>query len=545
MYRKTYFLIILTIYFSLIKSYVSQEEEPNNINSLEVEDHFNAFNFTNVIHLDDSNYTEAIKKYDFLYLLFYSPWCGHCHHFLPIYIEVANYCKKKNLSTTFAKIDGTVSVNASMNFQIEEFPSVFFLKKGEKYKYNGMRTKEGLLYYMKRKINDDIFKINKLEEIKDFNPNMYNYSLVLLSTIKDKSTTIYKSFESFAKQAIFIDFFSCLSEKCFQKYGEDIILLKNFDEKENRYFSNYGKLEDAKNDSVRHFASIYCVEMGAFLQQKHLDLTFEFKKKSIFYIRNSSISEDIKYDTFFKKIAKELRLYDIYTFISSIDGNDLQKSLTNAFSIVPDELPSIFYYDVNTGDPISNIQLFSMRHVNMKKINIDTINKFIEDIKAGKIKRDLYSELPSESKVVDGMKYVIGRTYDQDVINEKKNVFLAMIEGNSNEDEIKFMDIFGNLTQKYQNDEEKKIKFNFMDINKNEPRDIDVNNYDFPRAYLFTNALDKKEMIRFIPKNMSEITILEFETFLSEKLNWNIGKTNKKEEIKKQKSKEDKKNEDL
>ena len=44
---------------------------------------------------------------------------------------------------------------------------------------------------------------------------------------------------------------------------------------------------------------------------------------------------------------------------------------------------------------------------------------------------------------------------------------------------------------------------------------------------------------------MSELTIKEFENFLSEKLNWNIGKTSEREEIKKEKSKEDKKNEDL
>ena len=450
MSKKAYFFIILTIYLSLIKPYASKEEDLNDTSSFEDNDPFRAFNFTNVIHLDNSNYTEAIKKYDHLYLLFYAPWCGHCRHFMPIYLETANYCKEKNISATFAKIDGTASENASIYFQIEEFPTLFFFKKGEKFKFNGMRNKEGLLYLMKRKMNDDIFKINKLEEMKDFNGNIYNLSLNLLSTVKDKDTTIYKSFQAFAKQAIFIDFFSCLSDECFKKYGEDIILFKNFDEKENRYFANYGKLDEAKNDSVRHFTSIYCVEIAPFFQQKHLDLIFEFKKKSLFYVRNSSISEDTKYDSFFKNLGKELRLYDIYTFISSTNGNNLQANLARSFSIMPGELPSIFYYDTNSGDPIANIQLFSMRHVDMKKINTDTINKFIEDIKTRKIKRDLYSELPSESKVVNGMKYVIGRTYDQDIIDEKKNVFLAMIEGTSYEEEINFMNIFGNLTQKYQ-----------------------------------------------------------------------------------------------
>ena len=119
------------------------------------------------------------------------------------------------------------------------------------------------------------------------------------------------------------------------------------------------------------------------------------------------------------------------------------------------------------------------------------------------------------------MKYVIGKTFDTDVIEEKSNVLLGLIEGYGGETETKFLEILGNLTVKYQNDSEKNVKFNIMNINNNEPRDINANEYDFPRTYLYTNAMDKKERFRFTPKNMSELNIEEFEEFLIEKLEWN------------------------
>lgn len=566
MSKKSYiFYTTFTIFLSFIQTFTSKLSENgiknndiengetrNNNESLketdssfENQEPFKNFNFSNVIHFDDSNYTKEMQKYELLYLLFYTPWCTNCVKLMSIYIETANYCKKNNLSAKFAKIDGSVSENATIDFNVQGFPSIYLIYDGERIRFNGIRTKEGLLNFIKRKMNEDIYKINRLEELKDIS-NIYNTSLILLSTIKDRNTMIYKSFENLAKQLMYIDFVSCISDECYEKYGEDIILFKDFDEKENRYSANYSNLDDAKNDSVKNFISIYGVEAGAFIDQHHINLMFEYDKKGIFYIRNSSMFEHTYYDSFIKRLGKKLRAYDIYVFISSPDGNDLQRSVMKAFSISLDELPGIFYYDPNTGDPVTKIKLYSMRHLDMEKINFNSIKKFITDIKTGKIKRDLYSENLSESKIINGMKYVIGKTYDQDVINEKKNVFLGMIEGNENDIENNFLNIFGNLTKKYQSDTEKNIKFNIMDINKNEPRDIDVNSFDFPRAYLFTNAMEKKETIRYMPKNLSDLKVEEFEAFLNEKLGWEKNEYSDddyQEEAMKEKNKiEDKKN---
>ena len=537
MTKNFFFFIIIIIFLSIIPLCISEEKEnsPNNleeesknnneslnetnIDSID-EDPFKDYNFANVFTLGDSNYTEEIKKYDLLYLVFYAPWCGHCHEFIPIYIETANYCKDNNFSVKFAKIDGSKNENASAEFAISGFPSIYFIYKGAIHSYIGLRNREGLLYFMKRKMTGDIFKIAKLEELKEFK-NPFNTSLILLSTVKDSTSMIYKSFEIFSKEAIYIDFISCLSDECYKKYGEDIILLKDYDEKENRYFANYGRLEHAKNDSVKNFTAMYGVEAGAFATQHTINLAFDFEKLTIYYIRNSSIPEHTKYDHIFKELGIQLRGKNIYTFVCSPDENEIQKVIYKAFSVTPEEMPGIFYYDPYSKDPLNPIKLYSIRHVDLKKLNVGYIQNFIEDINNGKLKRDLFSEMPSEKKYINGMKYVIGKTFDTDVIEEKSNVLLGLIEGYGGETETKFLEILGNLTVKYQNDAEKNVKFNIMNINNNEPRDINANEYDFPRTYLYTNAMDKKERFRFTPKNMSELNIEEFEEFLIEKLEWN------------------------
>lgn len=553
-----FFLLLFITLFLIPLSISEQEQKDENITQIkeeeaqnntefsnrtdieyQEEDPFKNYSFANVIHLDDSNYTTEIKKYEKLYLVFYAPWCGHCHEFIPKYIETADYCKEHDPSVKFAKIDASRSENASVAYEVTGYPAIYFIYKGETHKYIGLRTKEGLLYFMKRKMNGDILKITKLDELKNIK-NGYNTSLILLSTVINKDAMINKSFKKFSLEAIYIDFVWCISAECERKYGEDIILFKDFDEKENRYFANYGRLEHAQNDSVRNFTAVYGVETGEFATQHTINLAFEFEKQTIYYIRNSSKPEDVKYDHIFKELGKELRPYNIYSFVCAPDGNEIQEIIYKAFSVTPEELPGIFYYDPYTNDPINKIKLYSIRHADMKKVNVQYLQNFIKNIKDGKVKRDLFSEVPSDKKYVNGMKYVIGKTFDKDVIEEKNNVFLGMVEGYGWDTETRFVEIMGNLTLKYQDDKEKKIRFNIMDINKNEPRDIDANAYDFPRAYLYTNAMEKKDKIRFNPKNMSELNIEEFEEFLIANLKWNETDTGKSKEEKVEPKKEEK-----
>jgi thiol-disulfide isomerase/thioredoxin len=552
---KNFSLYTFIIFISFLILIFSSEEGKNNTqipknesknntesskhqeNSSNKTDLFKDFDMSNILHIDSSNFSTEIQKNEYLFILFYAPWCEQCKTFIPIYLDTAKYCKENNISVAFSKIDATESNQIARGFRIRDFPSIFFLNKGNKFLYNGIRTKEAFISFIKRKMNSNIIKIEKLEELNTIQ-NMYNTSIIFLSTIKNTSSSIYNDFQTYANLAMFMDFVSCVSEECLKKYGEDIILFKAYDEKENSYSKDFGKLEEANYETLRYFTSIYAVEAGAYLRNQEINFLYEFKKNGLFYVRNSSKLEDTKYDSFFKKLGKELRSYNIYSFICSSDTKDpVHVQTLNGFSIINEELPGIFYYDTNTGDPILRIKIYSIKNVDMKKIDINYIKNFLKDIKEDKVRRDLFSEKPSQSRSVNGVKYVIGRTFDEDILNSKDNVLLGMILGHKNDKkEFNFLNILENLAKKYQNEKKKNIKFKVMNVNKNEPRDINVYNDDFPRAYLFTNAMENKEMIRYEPKNNStEIVLEELDDFISEKLKWKNDTINEKKEIKKDK----------
>lgn len=520
---KNLFIFLLLIFsFTLLPIYLPQEEVPENATEINItedeniystdfeeEDPFKNFNFTNVLLLDDSNYT-LLNKSEFTYILFYSQYCHHCHLFMPIFIETANYCKEKNLKVTFARIDGAHNENASEAYNIMSYPTVYYILNGNKYKYEGKRTKDALVNLMDKKINDDIYKITKLEEINTYKNKS---TLVLLSTLKDQSSVLYKSFYEFAKYSYENGFLSCLSDECIKKYGEDIVLFKNFDEKEVRYSKSYGKISEAKNNSIFDFLSIFGVETGAFLTVNQIDLLVKFNKTAIFYVRNSSLEDDTKYDKFFKKLGKELRFNNTYTFVSDT-GESQGTNIGEAFSILPEDLPGIFYYVQNTGDPSTSIKIYGLRNFDMNKASVEYIKKYIKDIKDGKIKKDLYSESPSESKIIGGMRYLVGRNFDQYVTDEKRNVFLAIVESESyKEEDTIFLDILKNLTTKY-----KDLSFTYINVAKNEPRDIFLRDGEIPCGFLYTNAMEKKEKIKFLPSNYSNINEEEIVKFLDENL---------------------------
>ena len=509
-----------------------EEEEPEIIE----EDPFLKMDLPNIIHLSDSNYTSELKKYEQAFLLIYASWCNHCHELMPEYNETANYFKENKENITFFKIDGSQNMNVSIDFEIPAFPRIFFINKGKRYQYRGPRNKKGLVYFRKRKLVDDVFKIEKLDELKNIK-NALDTKLIVLSTIKVKNSKIYDSFLQFGKSCLFMDLVSCVSEECLNKYGEDITLLKPFDEKENSYKKEYGNLEDAKNDSVKDFASSYGIETGVFATQHDVNLWFEFQKKIVMYIRDSNNEEHVKYDALFKDLGYKLRKNNTYTFTMSPDGNSIQTLIINDLLILPEEFPCIVYYDIKSGDPIAETHIFRINGADMKNVNEKYLFDFLHNIKNGKIRRSLFSEPPlNETKYIRGMKYVTGRDFDKEITDEKQNVLLCVYLNSELDFEFDFLDILGNMTEKYKNDPEKNLKFTILNYRMNEPRDLELNENIFPRIFLYTNAMEEKKTIKFVHKNDTEISYEEVEEFLTENLKWekkeasNASNETKKEE---------------
>ena len=559
------FLILMLFLFYIIPLSISVEETNNstnnntdnlnNTNATQDQDFF--FNpyknvdFGNVIWLDDTNATSEIKKYDLLYIMFYSPWCHPCRVFFPEYVAASRYAEENNLKVKFAKIDVSKSHNISLQYDIQGFPSIFLLIKDKRYFFEGERNKNGLFNFMERKLNDDIYKIEKLSQIKKYTDNNAT-DLVLLSTLKNTDSVLYKSFLNYSKTIMFIDFISCTTDECIKEYKEDIILFKKYDEKINKYSVDMGSIDKAEIDSVQKFIGIYGVEAGGPLNGIQINMMFEHKRKILFYFRNSSIKEQTDFDSVMKELGLESRSErKMYTAIADIQGKPIQEKIAQTFIIVSGDLPTFLFYDIE-GPETEKVSIYSIRKATKDQLQKDYIKNYINDISKGKIKNDLFSEAPLDNYTINGLKYVIGRTYDKDVVEEKNNVFIALIDGGSySPGTERVLDIMRNLTKRYPT-EESKIIFAYSDAGKNQPRDIDISKESPPLVLLYTNAMSEKKIIKMNHQNFTIITEEEVEDFLVEKTKLvkkpkveTAAKVGEKKEEKKEDKKEDKKQTDL
>ena len=519
-----FYLFLLLFFFSIEENTTQIQNKSKSFYDYEddeqEEDRKKGINETHMLILNDENYTSIISKNDPLFLIFYLSPCENCKMYMPHFIRLSHYSYDFNLGIKFAKVDGKTNEKIVKEYNIESYPTIILFYKNKIYYYNKEITSAGLLkFYEKKKYGP----IRQLKGLKEFEIVLKAHLRVVLSTIKDTSLILYKSIINYASENGVIEFVSCISDDCIEKYGKnDVIFFHEREDKINYYSKDYEPINKANINSIKNFMSIFNVEYGTLLNQQYkLDMLFENEnKKAIFYFRKSENKKHTSKDILFKELGKELRLKNIYTYISDTTGDDIYELISNFFIVSENELPTIIYYDLV--DKNQNSNSYRIMNIKEKNINKEYILKFLSDINNGKIKRDLHTDFPPQFKEKDGIRYVVGRSYDKDVIEEKKNVCILFIDEKNKNDLMKnYTEILVDLSEKYNDDEKMNIVFELIDGRINEPRDIEIQSVEeFPLIYLYTNNMKEKKVIKFVPKNSGYICEDEVEKFLMDNLGY-------------------------
>lgn len=112
---------------------------------------------SNVVKLNDSNFSEFIENTSVALVAFTTTWCGHSIKFQPEFSEAADELKIEEPTMTLINVDCDKSGHVCQKFGIRTVPTVFLFKNGTlDQKYEGNRTASAIVTYLQSHSSSNI-----------------------------------------------------------------------------------------------------------------------------------------------------------------------------------------------------------------------------------------------------------------------------------------------------------------------------------------------------------------------------------------------------
>ena len=478
-------ILFITLTYQTNSTSNTTEEDPPELNQVSFDP-----SKDNITILEDKNYQNELKNSNFSVLLLYASWCGHCQRFKPIYIELANEYKNKNLSISFFAIEASSNQQAADDFNVDQYPTMYVIINQTRYIYPYSYTKDAFNSYINKKLKGSIKFFDKVEDINEYKKNL-EFS-VLLTFPKNSSN--YRTYVEIAENSEFNEYLYCSSEECVKNFGENLYLFKNFDE-------NYVKLSEFKKN-ISHFSSrdlfefvkIYGIEIAGDFDDKGVTMLFDNRVNGILYFRDENNETQVKFDSELKKFAKDYRK-TFYFFHVGLNKN-IYKKAKNFFDIHDDEIPIIILFEQKRNKQL----VYKMKN---KEINLDNLKQFIEDFNNSK----LISELRSEPEIPEkgqefGFRIFVGKTFEKEFLNDTKNVgiMLYLTENENCAQCYPASEIFQELG-KSAKEQKKNIVFGVINLDRNDVKGLNITK--FPKIILYPLENGKKSIENNLVYNLT------------------------------------------
>ena len=425
----------------------------------------------NVIILTDATFEKAVKKYDYLMVLFYAPWCGHCKKFHPEYEKAAATLRKENLY--LAKVDATTEKQLAEKYNIEGFPTVKLLIKGEEVEYTGGRTENEVVNWMRKKTGPPCIELKNENDIEKFQKD----NEVCLIYYGNKKNEI-DEYTNVARKNEDYNFGIVSDENLIKKYGKvsNVILYKKFDEKKNEYSG------EITQKNLEDFVNKYSTQKVMNFDEKAAQIIFGKGYPAIILYASEKSEKYSEYGKILKTLSEKLqgKLKVVLTDIKE----GMAERLAEFIGIKDEDLPSVRIADTRNND---------FKKYNMKdEINLENIIKFVNDWENKRLKPSLKSE--DEPKENNGNVFVVvGKTFEKEVINNDKDVLLLFYApwcGHCKEFHPKFEEAARILKK-----DNPKLLFAKMDATENEVESVNIEGY--PTIKFYPGNKKDKEPIDF------------------------------------------------
>jgi protein disulfide-isomerase A1 len=328
--------------------------------------------------LTDATYDDAIKNNQFIMVLFFAPWCGHCKAFAPEYEKAAAKLKAEGKPYVLAKLNADDNTEVRQKEGIESYPTVKFFINGVSENYEGERTADDVISFLNKKSRPPSTELTSIEEIVKVKEGAGRRCIFS----NEKVTEVYEDTAKNDKNYIFYHAKPELLKEVFPEVAENnVILLKDYDEGKAVYDG------EMKTEPFEKFLDDHLIPLVSKLDRLTVDAMFvDHEKVGVLLFRDPATEEGKKLDAIFKEVAIELKSND-YIFVMVDIKQDWGIKLASHLVIEESVLPLLEI--VKDGKVTERYRLTG-------KLDKDSMKKFIQDWKEGKAPRFYKSEKEPE-----------------------------------------------------------------------------------------------------------------------------------------------------
>jgi protein disulfide-isomerase A1 len=315
----------------------------------------------------------------------------------------------KDSPVKLAKVDATIATELAKLYSVTGFPTIKFFKNGNPSDYDGGRTEKDIVNWVNKKTGPPAVTITNEEELLKLQESN---DVLALGVFDNLESDAAKSFYSYAGttsiETVFVITSSPEIKASLGLTQDAIVVLKNFDEKRNDYPIE-GTVVTSSLDEFIGKASTPLVQNFTQASSKKIFGSSVKKHALLFFNKESDNSELMKT---FTSVATTYNGQLLFITIDESNGGVL-----SYFGFTADQLPKLVVADMTS----------SMKKYPLDgELNVESITAHIEGFKEGTLKPTLKSEEPSPADLEDPVKVLKGKSFQDIVMNNKKDVMVEI-----------------------------------------------------------------------------------------------------------------------
>lgn len=364
-----------------------------------------------VVVLKEKNFTDVIEGNTYVLVEFYAPWCGHCQQLAPEYAAAATQLKSDGVDVVLAKVDATEENELAHQFDVQGFPTVLFFVDGEHKTYNGQRTKEAIVTWIKKKTGPGVYNITTTEEAEKILTSNEKVVLAYLNSLTGPESDEFAAASRLEDDVNFYQTVEHNVAKLFEIDAEAkrpaLVLLKKDVDKFNHFDGKFAK------SAIAEFVFANKLPLVTTFTRESAPLIFESQiKKQLLLFATSNDSEKVL--PIFGEASKSFKGKIIFVYVQ-LDNEDTGKPVADYFGVTGDA-PTVIAYTGNED---------AKKYFLEGEVTLDKLKVFGEDFVEDKLK-PFYKSDPIPETNDDDVKIVVGNNFDELVLDESKDVLLEI-----------------------------------------------------------------------------------------------------------------------